>query len=396
MITWWFQKFRHVYRFMTHNDSPKQLAVAVAFGVLLGLVPKGNLLAIGISACFLAIQANLATGMLVALAFSFVASALDGVFDNVGHTILTAPVMQEFFLSVYQLPFAPWTAFNNTVVCGSLLIGLIAFYPTYRLSLPVFTRWRLRRTTPQKSSEKEPQQPQVDSADVAELAPTDESLLDDANAANTSSDDTLTDSTTRDEILTDESLTGETTFNEPSAAGTSSDSTPRDDALTGETSTNETSTNETLSDETLSDETLSDETLSDETLSDETLSDETLTDSTPRDDAPTDGKISDGKSADDTPSDSTPSDESLAATTSFDSTPSDDRPPDDASSTNRSAAAVVPPPPPPPETSLPALPVTADTRGSSPAPQKVCESLQRRRFAQFVAEVESLSRRRVA
>jgi uncharacterized protein (TIGR03546 family) len=345
--------------------------VAVAFGVLLGLVPKGNLLAIGISACFLAIQANLATGMLVALAFSFVASALDGVFDNVGHTILTAPVMQEFFLSVYQLPFAPWTAFNNTVVCGSLLIGLIAFYPTYRLSLPVFTRWRLRRTTPQKSSEKEPQQPQVDSADVAELAPTDESLLDDANAANTSSDDTLTDSTTRDEILTDESLTGETTFNEPSAAGTSSDSTPRDDALTGETSTNE-------------------------TLSDETLSDETLTDSTPRDDAPTDGKISDGKSADDTPSDSTPSDESLAATTSFDSTPSDDRPPDDASSTNRSAAAVVPPPPPPPETSLPALPVTADTRGSSPAPQKVCESLQRRRFAQFVAEVESLSRRRVA
>ena len=381
MITWWFQKFRHVYRFMTHNDSPKQLAVAVAFGVLLGLVPKGNLLAIGISACFLAIQANLATGMLVALAFSFVASALDGVFDNVGHTILTAPVMQEFFLSVYQLPFAPWTAFNNTVVCGSLLIGLIAFYPTYRLSLPVFTRWRLRRTTPQKSSEKEPQQPQVDSADVAELAPTDESLLDDANAANTSSDDTLTDSTTRDEILTDESLTdesltGETTFNEPSAAGTSSDSTPRDDALTGETSTNET--------------------LSDETLSDETLSDETLTDSTPRDDAPTDGKISDGKSADDTPSDSTPSDESLAATTSFDSTPSDDRPPDDASSTNRSAAAGVPPPPPPPETSLPALPVTADTRGGSPAPQKVCESLQRRRFAQFVAEVESLSRRRVA
>ncbi|MFP6676692.1 MAG: TIGR03546 family protein [Pirellulaceae bacterium] len=153
MITWLFQHCRHVYRFVTNNDSPKQMAVAVAFGVLLGLVPKGNLLAVGISGCFLAVQANLATGMLVALAFSFVAYSIDGVFDNVGHYVLTAPVMQDSLVTIYQLPFAPWTAFNNTVVCGSLLIGLIAFYPTYRLTLPVFTRWRRGRTTPETTPE---------------------------------------------------------------------------------------------------------------------------------------------------------------------------------------------------------------------------------------------------
>jgi hypothetical protein len=34
---------------------------------------------------------------------------------------------------LYDLPLAPWTALNNTVVAGSLLLGLAAFYPSYRV-----------------------------------------------------------------------------------------------------------------------------------------------------------------------------------------------------------------------------------------------------------------------
>jgi hypothetical protein len=65
----------------------------------------------------------------------------DPLFHSIGQTLLTAPALQVLYTRLYELPFAPWTAFNNTIVCGSALVGLTAFYPTYRLSLPVFELW---------------------------------------------------------------------------------------------------------------------------------------------------------------------------------------------------------------------------------------------------------------
>lgn len=141
MITWLVQQIRLLYKLITSNDSPRQMAVAAAFGLLLGVVPKGNLLAVAISVLFLSMRVHLATAMVVALCATFAAAGLDRLFHSIGHSVLTIPSLQEPFARLYQLPFVPWTAFNNTVVCGSVLFGAAAFYPTYRLSLPAFERW---------------------------------------------------------------------------------------------------------------------------------------------------------------------------------------------------------------------------------------------------------------
>lgn len=141
MITWLIQQCRLLYKFFVSNDSARQMAVAAAFGVLLGLVPKGNLLAVGLSCAFLSVRVHLATGAVVGLAATFLAGSLDTLFHNLGEAILTRPSFQALFAQLYELPFGPWTAFNNTIVCGSLVVGLVAFYPTYRLSLPLFERW---------------------------------------------------------------------------------------------------------------------------------------------------------------------------------------------------------------------------------------------------------------
>jgi uncharacterized protein (TIGR03546 family) len=141
MITWLIQQCRLLYKFFVSNDSARQMAVAAAFGVLLGLVPKGNLLAVGLSCAFLSLRVHLATGAVVGLAATFLAGSLDTLFHNLGEAILSRPSFQALFAQLYELPFGPWTAFNNTIVCGSLVAGLVAFYPTYRLTLPLFERW---------------------------------------------------------------------------------------------------------------------------------------------------------------------------------------------------------------------------------------------------------------
>jgi len=144
MITWLAKQFRYYYGFLKTHDSPRQLALGVAFGVVLGLTPKGNLLALVVGMLLFSLRVNLQMGMLTGLGVSFFAALLDPVTERIGHGLLTAPPLYPAWTALYNLPLVPWTGFNNTVVLGSFVLGWLLFYPTYRVALPVF-EWRAAR-----------------------------------------------------------------------------------------------------------------------------------------------------------------------------------------------------------------------------------------------------------
>ena len=144
MITWLAKQFHYYYGFLKTHDSPRQLALGLAFGVVLGLIPKGNLLAVLMGMLFFSLRVNLQMGMLTGLIVSFFASLLDPVTDRVGHGLLTAPPLQPLWTWFYNQPIFPWTGFNHTIVLGSFVVGWMLFYPAYHLSLPVFY-WRAER-----------------------------------------------------------------------------------------------------------------------------------------------------------------------------------------------------------------------------------------------------------
>ncbi len=54
--------------------------------------------------------------------------------------LLAAP-LQGIWRWFYEMPLAPWTDFNNTIVMGSLILGLTLFYPVYRLTRPLFEKY---------------------------------------------------------------------------------------------------------------------------------------------------------------------------------------------------------------------------------------------------------------
>ena len=125
---------------LAEDCTPKQLAFGVALGMVLGLLPKGNLLAIACMAVFCAARINLGVGTLAALVFSGLAVFLDPLTHVIGMSVLTAEWLRPAWTMLYNLPVAPWTRFNNTIVLGNLLVGLVLFYPTYRVGVVVFTR----------------------------------------------------------------------------------------------------------------------------------------------------------------------------------------------------------------------------------------------------------------
>ncbi|QDS95204.1 hypothetical protein FF011L_39970 [Roseimaritima multifibrata] len=134
MFLWLIKQIFAVKNALAGRRHPHQLAWGLAFGVLLGIIPHGNLLAIGLVVMVLCLNLNHAMTGLAGLAISFFAVKLDPYSHQLGEYVLHHPQMVAPLAQAWQLPFVPWTDLNNTVVMGSLLLGIVALIPVYVLS----------------------------------------------------------------------------------------------------------------------------------------------------------------------------------------------------------------------------------------------------------------------
>ncbi len=148
----YFRPLRNLLRVFAAERSPHQLAMGVAIGILIGVLPKGNLLAAGAAMLLFALKVNLGTGLSTAFLISLVGTDLDRLTHGIGVRILQTPAIYWALSRAYQLPLVPWTSLNNSVVVGSLVLGVALLYPAYRIShwtaqrlLPLLERWRRRR-----------------------------------------------------------------------------------------------------------------------------------------------------------------------------------------------------------------------------------------------------------
>ncbi len=151
MLSLCLRPLRFFVRALVDQDTPRQLALGFALGMVAGLVPKGNLIAVAIMLVICGSKVNLGTAMFAAFVFSWVGMLTDPLSHHLGLWLLTQESLHGFWTSLFNLPIVPWTRFNNTVVLGSLLLALLLFYPVYRISKSRLAVWqpkwaeRLRR-----------------------------------------------------------------------------------------------------------------------------------------------------------------------------------------------------------------------------------------------------------
>jgi uncharacterized protein (TIGR03546 family) len=152
MLNFFLRPLRILAQILAGNDSPRQTAWGLALGMMVGLLPKGNLLAIGLGMLVCALSVNRAAAILALGLFSYLGAELDDFAHRLGSLVLTWPAARDAFKWLYDQPLGPWLGFNNTIVMGQLLIGLYCFYPTYLFGRLVATRiqprihhWLMRR-----------------------------------------------------------------------------------------------------------------------------------------------------------------------------------------------------------------------------------------------------------
>ncbi|MDR1492957.1 MAG: TIGR03546 family protein [Planctomycetaceae bacterium] len=115
------------------EKKPHHIALAAAIGVVLGFIPKENLLALLFVLALFLLRCNFGVGILTAAAVSFFAPRLDGFTEQIGAKLLDNALLLRLEANLFQYPFVAWTSLNNTVVLGNFLTGLAVFLPVYLL-----------------------------------------------------------------------------------------------------------------------------------------------------------------------------------------------------------------------------------------------------------------------
>ncbi len=120
---------------LSSASGPKQIAAAVSFGLMIGLVPSFLLNAL-LFLLVVFLNVNLSAALLSVALFRLVAYLFDSLFHSLGYFLLVeVSFLRDFWTALYNTPLIPLTGFNNTVVLGSFFCALLLFLPLY-----VFTK----------------------------------------------------------------------------------------------------------------------------------------------------------------------------------------------------------------------------------------------------------------
>ena len=126
---------------LNSDGTPGQIAAGMALGAVLGLTPLISLHNLVILGAIMVLNVSFPGAMLgwaLAVPVGFV---LDPVFDVIGRRLLLeTPALTPLWTRLYNLPVAPLTNFNDTIVLGSLVSWVVLALPVYFLA-----RWGVGR-----------------------------------------------------------------------------------------------------------------------------------------------------------------------------------------------------------------------------------------------------------
>lgn len=118
---------------LNSNSRPGEMASGIAFGLLLALIPDGNLLWFSIFIIAFFIKHNIAALLLSMGLFRIFISVLDPFLDLLGGWLLKISTLHDFFTVLYNIPLFSYSNFNNTVVMGGFILGIILWIPVFIL-----------------------------------------------------------------------------------------------------------------------------------------------------------------------------------------------------------------------------------------------------------------------
>jgi uncharacterized protein (TIGR03546 family) len=124
------------------NVKKSQLAAGFAWGVLLALAPLGNFFWIVLFVVSFFFKHNHASKVLVMAVLKLFSPLIAPLVDALGWEILNVAALGPLFTTLYNMPFVPFTRFNNTLVAGGLAGGIVLWFPVFFLCMALIPLYR--------------------------------------------------------------------------------------------------------------------------------------------------------------------------------------------------------------------------------------------------------------
>lgn len=124
------------------NSNPADIAHGVSIGLLLAILPKGNLLFTFLFFLTFFIRVNKGAFFLSFILFGFVTPFMDIAINNLGFFIIPKNVLRPVFLFFENTPFLGLFKLSNTMVAGGLVLGILLYVPVYFIIKFVIGKYR--------------------------------------------------------------------------------------------------------------------------------------------------------------------------------------------------------------------------------------------------------------
>ncbi len=105
--------------------STKMMILAVVLGLMAGFLPFVNFFTILIFITVLVFRIPIGLFLASFSFFEVIGYFLDSVFNKTGAFLLNLSFLKPLWTFFYNIPFFRWSGFNNTIVMGSLVLGIV-------------------------------------------------------------------------------------------------------------------------------------------------------------------------------------------------------------------------------------------------------------------------------
>ncbi len=139
-----FNFFRKLFKALNSSGKPWQLTGAIILAMFAGFLPSNSLILFDILFLALILNVNFGLFLLFSVIFGGIGYLFDPLFESLGYTVLTNESLNGFFTSLYNSAVFRWSAFNYTLVTGSLLVSLVLSLPMYFVLNKFVTLYRVQ------------------------------------------------------------------------------------------------------------------------------------------------------------------------------------------------------------------------------------------------------------
>lgn len=131
------------FRLLNSDTGHNQLAAGLACGIILGFSPFVSIQTFLVLLVIFFFRVQMGAAFISAFFFKFVAWLIDPLADILGRAVLELEALRTLYVSMYNMPFVPMTRFNNSIVMGSAILGLLLAIPAFFVFRNLILKYRL-------------------------------------------------------------------------------------------------------------------------------------------------------------------------------------------------------------------------------------------------------------